>query len=72
MKIEGDEIVFSTGRRLPAPEGIVGIDTKGNVSTPNEILPDDGEGTISLTVEERHELATEMILRWASYYGENR
>ena len=63
MKVEGYELVFSTGRRESANEGIVGIDSEGNISGGY----DEGIYEGDFTQEERVELADYMIRLWQEF-----
>jgi len=67
MKIEGDEVIFSTGTRVQANDGVIGI------SSPDEYGWDvregyDGHlGSDNLTKEEKVELAEYMICLWQEF-----
>ena len=63
MRIDGDDIIFSTGKRLYANCGIIGIDPDLDVYEGY-----DGDfGDDKLTEEEKLELAEYMITVWKSY-----
>ena len=58
ITIEGDYIIFSSGKQVYAEEGVVGIDIEGH------IVELSGERTGSLTDQEKWELSRYMIERW--------
>ena len=63
MRIEGDNVLFDSGRYIRANNGIIGI-------APNmEVFEGyDGElGVFGLTDKEREELANYMIVQWTLY-----
>jgi hypothetical protein len=72
MKIEKDEIVFSTGKRIYAFDGIIGIDDELDPSYGSdggiEIFDwEDGRVVISLSHAERRELADYAIALWQKF-----
>ncbi len=67
MKIEGDELVFSTGKRVSANCGIIGIDAEGEVFGGF----DDGIDTEELTLQEKHELCDYVIAQWQKWMVNN-
>ena len=60
MKIEGDYIIFSSGKKYYADEGCVSIDNSGGVCTGYS----DSVFRTDLTDQEKWELARYMIERW--------
>jgi len=66
MRIDGDTVVFSTGRRVYANCGIIGLNPDLKVSEGYDGLFNDGDGLIA---EERKELAAYMIEQWKKFAG---
>lgn len=61
MKVENDELIFSTGKRAYANNGIIGLSPTGEVS-------EGYDGSFpSLTNEEKLELANYMLARWEEF-----
>ena len=72
MKIKGDAIILSTGRKICANKGIVGICPKGDIySGYDGIIHIDGwaDETV-LTNDELMEIAAYMVSRWKESYAE--
>ena len=65
MKVDVDELVFSTGKRIYAHLGIIGIDSELIISEGYDGGIDDDEFTAS----ERAELADYAIELWRQYKG---
>ncbi len=64
MRLEGrDDLVFSTGKRIRAYLGIVGIDETLSISEGY----DDGIDVDALTLREKKELANYMIALWKKW-----
>ncbi len=58
MKVDGDDLIFSTGKRVYANNGIVGISPAGQIF-------EGYDGVIEkLTPSEKSELADYAILQW--------
>ena len=60
MKIKGDNLIFSTGKKLYANHGIIGI-------SPKLVISEGYDGGIeeeTLTLGERQELLSYMLDRW--------
>jgi hypothetical protein len=67
MRVEGDEVIFSSGKRLYANAGIIGLSERLDVTEGYDggfCYYDD-----KLTEDERHELADYMIDLWNKYKG---
>lgn len=64
MKIEGDYLIFSSGKRLYSYGGTISIDYDGDLLTDSEDGHDDPRTTPTLTDQEKWELARYMIERW--------
>ncbi len=65
MKIEGDDVIFSSGKKLYANLGRIGLGPDLNV-----VQGSDGgfvSGDEDLTPEERKELSKFMIKLWRAY-----
>jgi len=64
MKIEGDYVIFNTGSKHYANNGIIGIDQDFNLFGGY-----DGcfENDSDLTNVEKHELANYMIKQWSEF-----
>lgn len=63
MKIDGDDLIFSTGKKVYANNGIIGISPSGEISEGY-----DGDiDTENLTPEEKLELANYMLVKWESF-----
>ena len=63
MIIDGDDLIFSTGKRVYANNGIVGISPEGQISEGYDGLIDDDK----LTPSEKSELAGYVIKMWTKY-----
>ena len=63
MRRDGDEIIFSTGKRVYAHRGIIGLDSALNTYEGY----DGGFEDNKLTSEEKLELANYMIAAWNEY-----
>lgn len=63
MKIEGDYLIFSSGKKLYSTDGYVSIDNEGGLLI-EEGGQADGRYTPELTEQEQWELARYMIERW--------
>lgn len=66
MKITGDDVIFNTGKKQYANNGIIGISPSLSVCTGY----DDGYFENGLTVPERKELADYMIKKWEKFKDE--
>ena len=74
MKIDGDKVIFSTGKEKDANNGIIGLSPKYNVTegydggfhSPKDSWESD-EDYDGLNIEERIELAEYMIERWKEF-----
>ena len=62
MKVDGDDLIFSTGKTLYANQGIIGISPDGVISEGY----DDGIED-NFTPKERRELADYMITLWTKW-----
>lgn len=70
MRIEGDSIIFSSGKEMCANNGIVGIGRGDNSFYISEGY--DGDLDIDkMTCEEKKELADYMIEMWTSFKHSN-
>ncbi len=69
MKAEGDDIIFSTGTRKYANDGIIGIDDDLEVTEGYDggFYWYEHNRTNALTKEEHLELADFMIDRWSKF-----
>jgi len=67
MKIEGDNLIFSTGRKVYANSGIIGIGFGGGITEGY----DGGLNDRDWTPAERVELAEYMIEQWKRYATED-
>ncbi len=63
MKVDGDDLIFNTGRKVYANNGIVGINEQLRISEGY----DGGFEENRLTEEERLELAAYMIDLWGKW-----
>lgn len=72
MKIEGDYLIFSGGKRVYANAGIIGINTDYRLAGgyDNYLEFDDMEDGDELTTVEKLEMADYMIELWQSYKKE--
>jgi hypothetical protein len=70
MKIEGDDLVMSSGRRFYANCGIIGLSDRLTVTEGYDgAVPawEDGWGGAVMTTEERREMADYMIALWTKF-----
>lgn len=71
MEIKGDEVIFSTGTRRYANNGIIGLSPDGDVSEGHDggfWEPEEGEWRDDeLTPSELVELADHMIAEWTAF-----
>lgn len=63
MRIEGDDLIFSSGKTIYANQGIVGIDSEGYITEGYDGGIDDDK----FTPDEKMEFADYMIGLWRSY-----
>lgn len=75
MTFDGDDTyTFSSGRKLYANRGILGIDPEGNTFDGYDSSWDERDfrprENGPMTKEERHEIADEMIARWQRWKGQ--
>jgi len=73
MKIEGDEVIFSSGRTRYANNGIIGLDSGDNVSEGYDggfWQPDDWNNE-KLSTDDLAELADFMVARWQAWKARN-
>ena len=62
MKVDGDDLIFSTGKVIYANNGIVGISPNGEITEGY-----DGAINATLTSEEKQELADYAIEQWTKW-----
>ncbi len=71
IKIDGDYIIFTSGRSMYANFGIVGIGPDGNISEGFDSAiswpPDEGFEKSDLTSDDMRELADMIIERWIAF-----
>lgn len=60
---EWEKLIFSTGKKIDAHLGIIGISPEGEISTGY----DDGVDEKSLTPDEKRELADYAIAQWVKW-----
>lgn len=63
MKIEGDELIFSTGKKVYANNGIIGISPDLGITEGY----DGGIETEELTPDEKAELADYAVAQWTKW-----
>ncbi len=70
MKIEGDDVIFDSGKKLDANGGIIGLNQRLEAYGGYDQDLDWGGSDELLTPDERMELAEYMIALWRRYAAE--